>query len=50
LSAPEASVIAGVVYGKIPCGALAASGLSVAGDLATAQRFIDLFHLPPKIG
>jgi DNA-binding HxlR family transcriptional regulator len=50
LSAPEASLIAGAVYGKIPCGELAVSGLSVAGDLAIMQRFIDLFHLPAKIG
>jgi DNA-binding HxlR family transcriptional regulator len=50
LSAPVASLIAGVVYGKVPWSDLAGSGLNVAGDQAAAQRFIDLFHLPAKIG
>lgn len=50
LSAPEASLIAGAVYGKIPIGDLAGSGLAAAGDQEAARRFIDLFHLPAKIG
>lgn len=35
------------IYGKLPFGA--AEGLEVAGDLAAAQRFVDLFRLPEKI-
>jgi DNA-binding HxlR family transcriptional regulator len=50
ISAPVASLIAGVVYGKVPWVELAGSGVAVTGDQAAAQRFIDLFHLPPKIG
>ena len=50
LSAPVASVIAGAVYGKVPLAELAAAGLGVAGDEEAALRFIDLFHLPTKLG
>ena len=50
LSAPVASVIAGAVYGKLPLADLANAGLKVAGDEAAALRFIDLFHLPAKLG
>lgn len=50
LSAPVASVIAGAVYGKVPLADLAGAGLVVAGDEAAALRFIDLFHLPAKLG
>ena len=25
-------------------------GVSIEGDRALADRFIDLFHLPPKVG
>jgi DNA-binding HxlR family transcriptional regulator len=35
------------IYGKVPFGGSA--GLAVAGDLAAAQRFVDLFRLPEKI-
>lgn len=49
-TAPQASVIAGAVYGKVPFGELAAADLAVAGDQALAERFVDLFHLPAKIG
>lgn len=50
IAAPVASVIAGAVYGKQPFAALSSAGLVVTGDLAAAQRFVDLFHLPEKIG
>lgn len=47
-SAPVASALAGVIYGKLPFEDVA--GLSVAGDLEKAARFVDLFHLPAKMG
>ena len=49
IAAPVASVIAGAVYGKRPFAALASAGLDVSGDIAAAERFVDLFHLPEKI-
>ena len=45
---PEASVIAGAVYGKIPFGDLAPAGLVVSGDREAALRYVDCFHLPEK--
>lgn len=50
MSAPVASVIAAAVYGKVNWAELVGLGMSVTGDRAAAQRFIDLFHLPAKIG
>jgi DNA-binding HxlR family transcriptional regulator len=50
LSAPVASVIAGAVYGKVAIAELAGAGLELSGDKAAAMRFIDLFHLPAKLG
>ena len=35
------------IYGKVPFGE--AAGMIVTGDLAAAQRFVDLFRLPEKI-
>ena len=35
------------IYGKAPFGA--DEGMTVTGDLAAAQRFVDLFRLPEKI-
>lgn len=35
------------IYGKVPFGAEA--GMTVTGDFAAAQRFVDLFALPEKI-
>jgi DNA-binding HxlR family transcriptional regulator len=40
-------LIAAAIYGKVPFAALAPD-LEVSGDLGLAQRFIDIFHLPPK--
>jgi DNA-binding HxlR family transcriptional regulator len=48
LAAPQASAIAGAVYGKLDFADLAGAGLEVSGDTAAALRFIDLFHLPAK--
>ena len=50
LSAPAASLIAGMVYGKMQPETLAEAGLSVTGDRAQLERFVDLFHLPAKAG
>ncbi len=50
LTAPVASVIAGAVYGKVPIAELAGAGLELTGDEGAALRFIDLFHLPQKLG
>ncbi len=50
ISAPTASLIAGMIYGKVPPDVLAETGLSISGDRAQLGRFIDLFHLPAKPG
>jgi DNA-binding HxlR family transcriptional regulator len=48
--APAAPLIAAVFYGKAPPESLAGEGLRVEGDRALAARFVDLFHLPEKVG
>ena len=49
--APDAPVVAAMLYGKVPMAELeAGAGLVVEGDRAQAQRYVDLFELPPKIG
>ena len=49
--APDGPIIAAMLYGKVPMAALEAeAGLAVEGDRALAQRYVDLFELPPKIG
>lgn len=48
--APVAPLLAAVFYGKVPPQELAEQGVSIEGDRALADRFIDLFHLPPKVG
>lgn len=48
LSAPAAMPVAALVYGKVPAADLTAAGLAVSGDGALLERFVDLFHLPPK--
>ena len=48
--APAAPLLAAVIYGKVPWRALADQRVVVEGDEALAERFIDLFHLPPKLG
>jgi hypothetical protein len=48
--APSASLIAAIFYGKVPPENLAGEGVRIEGDAALRDRFIDLFHLPEKIG
>jgi DNA-binding HxlR family transcriptional regulator len=48
--APAAPLLAAVFYGKVPPEALAGEGVRIDGDRALADRFIDLFHLPAKVG
>lgn len=48
--APAAPLLAAVFYGKVPPEDLADQGVAVEGDRALADRFIDLFHLPEKVG
>lgn len=48
--APAAPLLALVFYVKVPPADLAAEGVAVEGDLALRDRFIDLFHLPEKVG
>ena len=48
--APAAPLLAAVFYGKVPPEALAEQGVRIDGDRALADRFIDLFHLPAKVG
>lgn len=50
ISAPSAEPIAAMVYGKLPAAQLGAAGLVLVGDAAAAQQFVDLFHLPEKVG
>jgi DNA-binding HxlR family transcriptional regulator len=46
-AAPTAMAIAAHFYGKLP--AEEVPDLSFSGDALLAARFVDLFHLPPKI-
>jgi DNA-binding HxlR family transcriptional regulator len=49
--APDGPIVAAMLYGKVPMAALEAeAGLAVEGDRELAQRYVDLFELPPKIG
>jgi len=48
--APAAPLLAAVFYGKVPPEDLAGQGVRIDGDRALADRFIDLFHLPAKVG
>lgn len=47
----SAETLAGAVYGGQPLSAIVQGGaLKVEGDQRLAERFVDLFHLPPKVG
>ncbi len=48
--APAAPLLAAVFYGKVAPEELADAGVVLEGDRALATRFIDLFHLPEKVG
>lgn len=48
--APAAPLLAALFYVKIPPEELAVQGVRIEGDRALADRFIDLFHLPAKVG
>jgi DNA-binding HxlR family transcriptional regulator len=48
--APVAPLLAAVFYGKVPPQELAAQGVGIDGDRALADRFVDLFHRPAKVG
>ena len=48
--APAAPLLAAVFYGKVPPEDLAGQGVRIDGDRALADRFVDLFHLPAKVG
>jgi len=48
--APAAPLLAAIFYGKIAPEDLAGQGVRIEGDAKLADRFIDLFHLPAKVG
>ncbi|MGX7894764.1 winged helix-turn-helix transcriptional regulator [Tsuneonella sp. HG222] len=48
--APAAPLVAAMIYLKVPPAGLAGQGLTVEGDPSLFARFIDLFHLPQKVG
>jgi DNA-binding HxlR family transcriptional regulator len=48
--APAAPLLAAIFYGKAPPESMAGEGVSIEGDRALRDRFIDLFHLPEKVG
>lgn len=50
LRAPAAPLLAAAFYGKVPLEDLAEQGVVFEGDRALIERFIDLFHLPEKVG
>ena len=50
IRAPAAPPLAAVFYGKAPIEQMAGEGVEVEGDRALIKRFIDLFHLPEKVG
>lgn len=50
LKAPMSEPVAAAIYGKVPLEELTERGFEMIGDRRAAARFIDLFHLPAKIG
>ncbi len=47
----SAQAVAAAVYGKVPLSALEAEGaMTIEGDQAMFERFVDFFHLPEKAG
>ncbi len=49
ITAPDATPIKRLIYGKAPPDSLASAGLAMSGDGEAALRFVDLFHLPVKM-
>ena len=48
---PMPGIIGAMIYAKMPFAQLEAeAGLMIEGDRALAERFVDLFSLPPKVG
>jgi len=46
-----AQVVAAAVYGKVPLEALEGEGaMTIEGDRAMFERFVDFYHLPDKAG
>ncbi len=50
LRAPAAPLLAAAFYGKVPLEALAEQGVVFEGVRPLIERFIDIFHLPEKVG
>ena len=49
--APTPMEVAALFYGKMPLDEWAAGhGRAIEGDRALAERFVDLFWLPEKVG
>jgi DNA-binding HxlR family transcriptional regulator len=48
--APAAPLLAALFYRKIAAPDLAGQGVRIDGDAKVAERFVDLFHLPAKVG
>ena len=46
-TAPAAPALAAIFYGAVPASEV---GVTIKGDAEAAQRFIDIFELPEKIG
>ena len=50
IAAPDATPVKRLVYGKASPESLAHAGLDLSGDREAAMRFLDMFHLPAKMG
>ncbi|WP_348672646.1 helix-turn-helix domain-containing protein [uncultured Abyssibacter sp.] len=48
--APDASALAGLIYGLMPVDAAADNGITIQGEATDVRRFLDLFELPAKSG
>lgn len=49
VAAPNASVVAAMLYAEVPVEELEEGGLAISGDRALALRFASLFALPEKL-
>jgi DNA-binding HxlR family transcriptional regulator len=48
--APAAPLLAAIFYQKAPPESMVGEGVRIDGDALLRDRFIDLFHLPAKVG